>query len=145
MVWTELIKSARLTAADMTAINSNFNYIRHILIQKGYVVPKNLDCSCDAGIHPAEIQEKFQAVETNIQAIHTAENLSQENDPYYKVFIWPVEGFNLQSEVWRWIDWLQYQVDEILMDLPLAVPQALYDVNDDQIADKNNEWIYVED
>ena len=94
--WIELKKGRYLTVDDMTAINNNFQYLRDYFLSFGIDVPTLRSIAVSYNISPADIQQKFNDVEYNIQIIDeiTKEHFNIENPG------------NIKEEIYRWIDWL---------------------------------------
>lgn len=105
--WIELKKERYLTADNMSALNNNFIYLRDYYLAYGVPVGELCDITVTYNISPADIQQKFNDVERNIQTIQNAisEYLNVENQ-YFKIHTWNKRPIHLKAEVYRWIDWL---------------------------------------
>lgn len=103
MEWITIGLTNYLSAQDMADIYNNFLVLKEILEESGYTVGEIVDCSAKQNIRPDLIQSKFQAVETNIQTIHSAIDW---DDEYFKEYVWPKQPINIVYEINRWIDWL---------------------------------------
>ena len=105
--WIELKKGRYLTVDDMTAINNNFQYLRDYFLSFGIDVPTLRSIAVSYNISPADIQQKFNDVEYNIQIIDeiTKEHFNIENH-YFKIYTWDKNPGNIKEEIYRWIDWL---------------------------------------
>ena len=113
--WIDLKKKQFLTIEDMAAINNNFEYLRNYFISIGLSVQTLKNVVVSYNTSPADIQQKFNDVEHNIQVIHqiSYENLEIKN-PYFKNHFWTAEPSNIKTEVYRWIDWFNKIKDCII-------------------------------
>ena len=138
MEFINIKKGTHLSAEQMNAIYNNFQYLKEKLETAGFVVGELVDCSVTYNIHPINILQKFNAVESNIQTIHTALlDIFESDENFYKVFEWTATTGNRNAEVWRWIDWL-YEAKK-----HACTYELLYDVNNEQVFDVNEERILV--
>lgn len=71
MEFIELKKGAYLSVEQMNAIYNNFQYLKEKLQNAGFSVGYLIDCSVDYNIAPVDILPQFNAVEINIQMLHT--------------------------------------------------------------------------
>lgn len=137
--WVELEKTQFLTVEDMNGINNNFSYIKEFLELLNVSVKSLKDVSVTYNISPIDIQQKFNDVETNIQTLQKVLTdilgIDCEN---YKKFYWHNRPNELQTEVYRWLDWLE----EVKTYLNVG-ESVLTDINDETIIDINDEPIYV--
>ena len=136
--WIELEKKRYLTADDMGIINNNFSYLKDYLSLFNIPMSNVLDVAIPQGISPLDIQEKFNAVEQNIQTFEKIFNdrLKVKNK-YFKKYTWGKYLFNVKKEVYRWIDWLnearKYKITY----------QNLTDINGEEITDINGNPLEV--
>lgn len=138
MEFIDIKKGNYLSVEQMNAIYNNFQYLKGKLETAGFEVGELLDSSVTYNIHPVNILQKFNAVESNIQTIQTALlDVFESDEKYYKVFGWTATTPNRKAEVWRWIDWL-YEAKK-----RACIYEVLYDVNGEQVFDINDERILV--
>lgn len=138
MEFIDIKKGTHLSVDQMNAIYNNFQYLKEKLETSRFVVSELIDNSVDYSISPANILQKFNAVESNIQTIHTALlDIFESDEKYYKVFGWTATTGNRKAEVWRWIDWL-YEAKK-----RACMYEILFDANDEQVFDVNDERILV--
>lgn len=138
MEFIDIKKGTRLSVEQMNAIYNNFQYLKEKLETSGFVVGELIDNSVDYSISPADILEKFNAVESNIQTIHTTLiDVFGADEKFYKEFTWSPTTSNRKAEVWRWIDWL-YEAKK-----RACMYEILFDVNGEQVFDVNDERILV--
>ena len=136
--WIELEKKRYLTAHDMGIINNNFSYLKDYLSSFNTPISNILDVAVAPDISPLDIQEKFNAVEQNIQTFEKVfnERLKVKNR-YFKKYTWGKYLFDVKKEVYRWIDWLnearKYKITY----------QSLTDINGEQITDINGNPLEV--
>ena len=130
--WIELKKKRYLTVEDMAALNNNFNYLRNYYLSFGLPVGELCDITVTYNISPADIQQKFNDVERNIQTIQkiTSEYLHIENQ-YFKKYSWEKYPKQLKAEVYRWIDWLNEMKKYRLKYVDLT------DINNEPITNMN--------
>lgn len=105
--WIELKKKRYLTVEDMTALNNNFQYLRDYFLSFEVEVPTLRSVAVSYNISPADIQQKFNDVEYNIQILDEIanEHFNIQNN-YFKIYMWDKNPRNIKKEVYRWIDWL---------------------------------------
>ena len=138
MEFIDIKKGTHLSVEQMNAIYNNFQYLKEKLETAGFAVGELVDNSVDYSISPADILDKFKAVESNIQTIHaTLLDIFEIDEKYYKIFEWTATTGNRKAEVWRWIDWL-YEAKKLASKYEL-----LFDVNGEQVFDVNGERILV--
>lgn len=136
--WIELIKERYLSVNKMNAIYNNFLFISEKFAEMGYVPSVTNDNSVIYNISPADVLDKMNAVESNIQAIDKATDWI---NPYYKSFEWTHRTDNKKAEVDRWIMYLNYTY-EVLSDSVKAL-QYLIDQDGNYITDKYGNYILV--
>lgn len=136
--WIELIKERYLSVEKMNAIYNNFLFVSEKLSEMGYALSVTNDNSVTYNISPADILDKMNAVESNIQAIDAATDWI---NPYYKSFEWTHRTDNKKAEVDRWIMYLNYTYG-VLTD-PIKALQYLVDQDGNYITDKNGNYILV--
>ena len=105
----ERLKKERYLSVDkMQEIYNAFNQLNQLLTDKGFPAVSLVDNTFSYNLSPAKIIDKMNAVEQNITAMHNITNGRIEGwqDKYYKKFKWTSETYNIKSEVYRWIDWI---------------------------------------
>ena len=138
MEFIDIKKGTHLSVEQMNAIYNNFQYLKEKLETEGFADGEIVDNTVDYSISPADILDKFKAVESNIQTIHaTLLDIFEIDEKYYKFFEWTATTGNRKAEVWRWIDWL-YEAKKLASKYEL-----LFDVNGEQVFDVNGERILV--
>lgn len=138
MEYINLQRSNYLTVSQMNAIYNNFLVIKSKFENCGFTVGEMKNNGVSYDISPAEILEKFNFAEQNIQAIHKVLHDNYCDDgKYYKQFEWKPYTVDRKSEVWRWLDWLDF------VNLIDIISENLNDVNGDPITDINGEAIKV--
>ncbi len=136
--WISLNRKRYLTVEDMTAFNNNFNYLRDYLISFSLTVAELKDVSVTYDISPLEIQQKFNDVEYNIQALQNViGGILGVDIKNFKKHTWEKYPNNLKNEVWRWIDWFN-EVKSYTV-----VYTDLTDINGGVITDINGEALQV--
>lgn len=133
--WIILEKKRYLTLEDMSAFANNFNYIRDYLLSFGLNVGKLKDTTVTDYISPLEIQQKFNAMEYNIQTLQKVLDSVLKID--IKKYTWGKHPSNLKKEVWRWIDWFN-EVKSWSIRYTY-----LLDINNEIITDVNGEALQV--
>lgn len=135
--WITLSNENFLTVDKMNAIYNNFLYLHEYLSLFGLEVDI-IDNSVEYDTSIVSLLAKFNAVESNIQAVHTVLNIvfgvTEKN---YKIHLWTKYAQNLKLEVWRWINWLN-EVNRYQIQI-----ETLYDINGEPITDINNETVEV--
>ena len=126
----------------MNAVYNNMQFINSLLPNILLDSVVLLDSSVSYNISPADILSKMNAVETNIQAIHTQlKRMNGWTENYYSEFVWQKNTTNKKKEVDRWIDWLN-DVFFMLKDT-IVLQVLLTDENNEVITDQSGEEIYT--
>ena len=136
--WIELTKERYLSVDKMNDIYKNFLFINKKLVEMGYTPSETIDNRVKYNISPANILDKMNAVEKNIQAIDAATDWI---NPYYKSFEWTHRTENKKAEVDRWIMYLNYTY-KVLTNTIKAL-KWLVDQDGNYITDKNGNYILV--
>ncbi len=138
MAFIDIKKDIYLSVPQMNAIYNNFVYLKETLESAGFTVGELSNNEVDYKIGPMDILQKFQAVENNIQLIHSVLfDIYGTNEKHYKEFTWQPTTGNRKAEVWRWIDWL-YEAKSLASKYAV-----LFDINGEEITDVNDERILV--
>lgn len=138
--WVNLNYGRYLSVEIMNAIYNDFLYISEKLKNRSITPPAVINNSVNYNTNPADILNKFNAVEKNITAFH---KLADYPDKYYHyAYIWSsdVHFEDLQRGVKRWIDWLNDAKRHYDGEYATAY---LTDKNGKKIIDKNNKQILV--
>lgn len=139
--WIDLTERGYLSVELMNSIYNDFIYIYERLITAGHSVPEILDIQVTYSISPANILNKFNLVEQNIDNLHEMANYP---DAYYiSSFRWSKNTDMkkyLYSGVKRWINWLTDAKKHYDGDFETMY---LTDKNGNQISDKNGNKILV--
>lgn len=105
--WVNISLGQYLTVDIMNAIYNNFVYLSEKMAADGIQVPDLENNTVSYEISPADILAKFNAVEHNIDILHT---LVEYSDEYYETaFVWTEDMYlpeYLRNGVSRWINWL---------------------------------------
>lgn len=135
MEYLKLKKGPYLSVEQMNVIYNNFLYLKEKLTTEGFRVGTIRDNSVTYDIHPVEIINKFQAVESNIETISDAfGDLFDEN---YEPYVWQAMTSDRRLKVWRWFDFLDKAYEYA------NKYGKLYDINNEPIYDINGEYIFV--
>ncbi len=148
----ELISKDRfLTVGKMDEISDTFATLDMMLINtlglpsglpEGMTDDSPYNNRVNYNTSPVDIIEKMNAVEKNIQAFHHATFGKIENwsDPYYKMFEWSDKSANIQSEVYRWYDWINSFYTMLLNSTVKELP--IYTVNDEPLYTADGKQLY---
>ncbi len=139
--WINLTENGYLSVELMNGIYNNFLYIAETLTTAGRSAPEISDNRVTYSIGPADILNKFNLVEQNIDKLH---ELADYPDIYYgSSFRWSTNIYMrkyLYNGVMRWINLLNDAKRHLDGDLDTAY---LVDINGNQITDINGNKILV--